>query len=82
MRTTVVTLPSGEQIKGKLDHADDFMIGLHDDSGWYRSFPRNRVKVELQDPLAAHRELLEKLTQADMHNLFAYLQTLKKEKQE
>jgi cytochrome c oxidase cbb3-type subunit III len=80
--TAVVTLTSGEQIKGKLEHADDFMIGLRDDSGWYRSFPRNRVKVELQDPLAAHRELLGKLTQADMHNLFAYLQTLKKEKQE
>src|SRR2546423_6259096 len=80
--TAVVTLASGEQIKGKLEHADDFMIGLRDDSGWYRSFARNRVKVELQDPLAAHRELLDKLTQADMHNLFAYLQTLKKEKQE
>jgi len=80
--TAVVTLPSGEQVKGKLEHADDFMIGLRDDSGWYRSFARNRVKVELHDPLAAHRELLDKLTQRDMHNLFAYLQTLKKEKQE
>ena len=81
-KTAVVTLSSGEQIKGKLEHADDFMIGLRDDSGWYRSFPRDHVKVELQDPLAAHRELLDKLTQVDMHNLFAYLQTLKKEKQE
>jgi cytochrome c oxidase cbb3-type subunit 3 len=35
------------------------------------------VKVELQDPLAAHRELLERLTQADVHNLFAFLETLK-----
>jgi cytochrome c oxidase cbb3-type subunit 3 len=35
------------------------------------------VQVELQDPLAAHRELLGKLTQADVHNLFAYLETLK-----
>jgi cytochrome c oxidase cbb3-type subunit 3 len=73
----VVTLPSGEQAKGPLEHADDFVIALRDASGWYRSFPRDRVKVELQDPLAAHRELLDKLTQADVHNLFAYLQTLK-----
>jgi cytochrome c oxidase cbb3-type subunit III len=75
--TAVVTLPSGEQIKGALVHADDFMVGLRDAFGWYRSFPRDRVKVELQDPLTVHRELLGKLTQADVHNLFAYLETLK-----
>lgn len=75
--TAVVTLPSGEQIKGPLVHADDFVISLRDASGWYRSFSRDAVKVDLQDPLAAHREMLGKLTQADMHNLFAYLATLK-----
>lgn len=75
--TAVVTLPSGEQIKGQLVNADDFVIGLRDASGWYRSFSRERVKVEIQDPLAAHRDLLPKLTQADVHNLFAYLANLK-----
>lgn len=75
--TAVVTLPSGEQIKGQLVHADDFVVGLLDASGWYRSFSRNRVKVEIQDPLATHRDLLPKLTQADVHNLFAYLDSLK-----
>jgi len=73
----VVTLPSGEQVKGPLAHADDFVIALRDDSGWYRSFLRDRVKVELQDPLAVHRELLDKLTQTNVHNLFAYLESLK-----
>jgi cytochrome c oxidase cbb3-type subunit 3 len=73
----VVTLPSGEQVQGPLAHADDFVIALRDASGWYRSFSRDRVKVELQDPLAAHRDLLGKLTQADVHNLFAYLESLK-----
>jgi cytochrome c oxidase cbb3-type subunit 3 len=73
----VVTLPSDEQIKGPLAHSDDFVIALRDASGWYRSFSRDRVKVELQDPLAAHRDLLEKITAVDMHNLFAYLETLK-----
>src|SRR6266513_4018186 len=73
----IVTLPSGEQIKGPVVHADDFVIALRDDSGWYQSFSRDRVKVELQDPLAAHRELLDKLTQGDVHNLFAYLESLK-----
>jgi len=72
-----VTLASGEQVKGQLVHADDFVVSLRDASGWYHSFLRDRVKVELQDPLAAHRELLGKLTQADVHNLFAYLESLK-----
>jgi cytochrome c oxidase cbb3-type subunit 3 len=75
--TATITLPSGEQVKGQLVHADDFVIGLRDASGWYRSFARDRVKVEIQDPLAAHRDLLGKLTQADVHNLFAYLESLK-----
>lgn len=75
--TVVVTLPSGEQIKGRLVHLDDFEVSLREPSGWYRSFSRDRVKVEVHDPLAAHRELLGKLTQADVHNLFAYLETLK-----
>ena len=73
----VVTLSSGEQFKGPLVHADDFVISLREASGWYRSFPRDRVKVELEDPLAAHRELLDKINQAEVHNLFAYLQSLK-----
>lgn len=79
--TAVVILPTGEQVKGPLLHSDDFEIALRDASGWYRSFVRDRVKVEIQDPLAAHRELLDKLTQADVHNLFAYLQSLKQGKQ-
>jgi cytochrome c oxidase cbb3-type subunit 3 len=75
--TAVVTLPSGEQVAGTLAHVDEFEIALRDGSGSYRSFPRNRVKVELTDALAAHRELLDKVTQADVHNLFAYLESLK-----
>jgi cytochrome c oxidase cbb3-type subunit 3 len=73
----VVTLRSGEQVEGEVKHADDFVIAVVDSSGWYRSFRRDRVKAELQDPLAAHRQLLERLTQADVHNLFAFLETLK-----
>jgi cytochrome c oxidase cbb3-type subunit III len=73
----VVTLPSGEQIKGPLVHRDDFVVSLKDATGWYRSFSRDRVKVEFEDQLAAHRELLDKLTQKDFHDLFAYMETLK-----
>ncbi len=75
--SAVVTLPTGEQVKGVVVHADEFQIGLRDSSGWYRSFRREQVKVEITDPLAAHRDLLDKITQAEVHDLFAYLQTLK-----
>lgn len=74
-----VTLPTGEQLSGTVSHIDDFSIGLRigDKNGWYRSFSRTKVKVELKDPLQAHRELLPKITQAQMHDLFSYLYTLK-----
>lgn len=73
----IVSLPSGEQVKGPVAHSDDFVIAVRDTSGWYRSFSRSQVKVELQDPLEAHRALLDRITPADLHNLFAYLESLK-----
>lgn len=77
--TAIVTLPSGQKITGPLEHIDEFVIALHegDKAGPYRSFRRDQVKLELHDRLVAHRELLEKITPAEMHNLYAYLQTLK-----
>ncbi|HJZ64030.1 MAG TPA: c-type cytochrome [Candidatus Acidoferrum sp.] len=74
-----VTLATGEQVSGVLSHVDDFVVSLRvgDKSGWYRSFKRDSVKVEIRDPLAAHRDLLPRLTQGDMHNLFTYIYSLK-----
>jgi cytochrome c oxidase cbb3-type subunit 3 len=72
-----VHLPSGQEVSGTLDHQDEFTIGMHDSSGWYQSFARENVKVEIQDPRAAHEALLPKYTDDDMHNMLAYLETLK-----
>jgi mono/diheme cytochrome c family protein len=72
-----VTLPSGQSISGTLKQMDDLNISLYDASGNYRSWAREGLKVELEDRLAAHRQLLDKYTDADMHNLTAYLVTLK-----
>jgi mono/diheme cytochrome c family protein len=72
-----VTLPSGETVSGRLKYIDDFTISLYDSSGEYHSWPRSEVKVQIKDPLAGHRELLKTYTDADMHNLLAYLVTLK-----
>ena len=73
----VVTLPSGEKIKGKVLHLDAFYVALLDANGEYRSwFLRSGVKVDLQDPLREHRMLLESYQDKDIHNVFAYLETL------
>ncbi len=73
-----VTLPSGEKFSGSLDYLDDFNVALHGSDGAYRSFNRtDGVKVDERDPLAAHQQLLKRYTDADMHNLTAYLETLK-----
>jgi len=77
--TVKVTLPSSETVAGTLDRVDDFSVSLRDSSGKYRSFTRegNVPKVEITDPLRAHLELLHKYTDADIHNMTAYLVTLK-----
>lgn len=76
--TAVVTLPDGTRFEGPVLHEDEFNIGITCQDGWYRSWPIADVKIEIHDPLAAHRELMNQYTDADMHNLFAYLETLKK----
>lgn len=76
-RTAVVTLKDGQKFEGKVVHEDEFNIGIICQDGWYRSWPRDDVQVEIHDPLEGHRELTGKYTEADLHNLFAYLETLK-----
>jgi mono/diheme cytochrome c family protein len=77
--TVTVTLPSGESISGKLNHIDDFVVMLTDANGDVRSFTRtgDTPKVDIHDPLHAHTEMLSHYTDTDIHNLTAYLVTLK-----
>jgi cytochrome c oxidase cbb3-type subunit III len=72
-----VTLPSGETMSGTLISRDPFNVALKDASGWYRSFPVAGARIELHDPLAAHKELVNTITDTEMHDLLAYLETLK-----
>ncbi len=72
-----VTLSSGQSVSGKLAYHDEFTVGLRDASGWYRSWPVSQVKYKIDAPVEAHAELLGKYTDADIHNLMAYLQTLR-----
>jgi mono/diheme cytochrome c family protein len=75
--SVTVTLPSGETITGTLKRIDDFDVSLIDAAGDYHAFSRDSVKVTIKDPLAGHRQLLAKYSDADMHNILAYLVTLK-----
>ncbi len=77
-----VTLPSGEKISGVLDRIDDFGVSLKLDDGSFRSFrtppgSRNAPAVDVQDPLRPHKDLLQAYSDADIHNVTAYLVTLK-----
>jgi cytochrome c oxidase cbb3-type subunit III len=76
--TVTVTQPNGETVSGVLVQLDDFNVSLRDESGWTRTFARTPgLKVTKTDPLAAHRALLEDLTDKNMHDVVAYLETLK-----
>jgi cytochrome c2 len=73
-----VSTGSGQPITGALVRADDFSVSLREPSGEYRSFTRGPgVTVVIADPLATHHELLDLYTDEAMHNLTAYLSTLK-----
>jgi len=75
--TVTVKLKSGETIEGTLVHTDEFEIAITDKDGWHRSWQRDRVAVDIKDPLAAHKALMPKYTDADIHNLFAFLSAQK-----
>jgi cytochrome c oxidase cbb3-type subunit 3 len=72
-----VTTASGEKISGRLVVLNSFDLSVQDADGKTHKWPADSVKVETEDPLEAHRELLSKYTDADVHNMFAYLVTLK-----
>ena len=75
--TVTVTTASGATVAGTRAYQDEFTIALTDASGSYRAFPVSQVKFTVDDPLQAHIEQLRKYTDDDMHNVFAYLQTLR-----
>ena len=74
----VLTFPGGKTVSGEVAYNDEFTIAIRDAEGRYRSWPRVAdLKVEIDAPAEAHVELLGKYTDADIHNLYAYLQSLK-----
>jgi cytochrome c oxidase cbb3-type subunit III len=77
--TASVTLESGERVQGHLVRIDDFLVTVALSDGTARTFRRNGdvPQVEVNDPGKAHMDLLSRYTDKDMHDVTAYLVTLK-----
>ena len=69
-------MKDGKTVAGTLKHLDDFYVSLYDSSGNYHSIELEKgVKVEVEDKLVFHRKMLDKYTDAQIHDLTAYLVT-------
>jgi cytochrome c oxidase cbb3-type subunit III len=68
---------TGQAIAGTLVSRDEFSIVMTDSSGMRRTFPVNGTKFSIENPLETHFEQLGKYTDTDMHNVYAYLATLR-----
>jgi len=77
MSKVTVTLASGETVSGRLAYRDEFTVGLVDASGTYRSWRTRDVNYKIDAPVEAHVEQFPRYTDEDIHNLMAYLETLR-----
>jgi cytochrome c oxidase cbb3-type subunit 3 len=74
-----VTPASGPAVEGPLVQLDDFLVSLTMPDGSEQTFRRdgNVPKVEVKDPMQGHKTLLDTMKNKDMHDVTAYLETLK-----
>lgn len=77
--TVTVTTADGKKFAGRLIRVDDFFVALADADGNQRTFTRNGdiPKVEINDPLKPHKDLLGGYRDKDIHDVTAYLVTIK-----
>ena len=77
--TVTVTTTSNERVDGRLERLNDFLVVLTTTDGQHRSFTRrgDNPQIRVEDPLARHTELLPLYADRDIHNVTAYLSTLK-----
>lgn len=77
--TVSIVLPNGEHADGRLIHVDDFLVSVRLADGTLRSFARHgdEPKVDVHDPMKVHHELLTQYSDHDIHDVTAFLATLK-----
>jgi cytochrome c oxidase cbb3-type subunit 3 len=73
----IFTLPSGQTLTAPLAGEDEFSVTILDPTGARQTYSRGAVKVKVDDPMSVHFIQLGKYSDADMHNVYAYLETLK-----
>ncbi len=73
----IFTLSGGQTVVTPLVAEDEFSITVLDPLGARQTYPRGTVTFTIESPLEAHFAQLGKYTDAAMHNVFAYLDTLK-----
>lgn len=77
--TTAVVTFNGQKFEGRLLRLDEFYISISQPDGTSRTFRRevDGPPIELRDPIAQHKALLRVYADKDIHDLTAYLVTLK-----
>jgi cytochrome c oxidase cbb3-type subunit III len=77
--TVTVTFEDGKKVEGKLGRIDDFIVTLTEADGTPRTIRRDgdSPKVEVNNPMKPHWDLLTQYSDRDIHNVTAYLATIK-----
>jgi mono/diheme cytochrome c family protein len=77
--TVTITQPDGTRIEGKMDRIDEFLVAMTLADGSKREVTRDgdTPKVEVKSPIDGHLALLPKYRDSDIHNVTAFLDTLK-----
>ena len=77
--TVSVAMQDGSKVDGRLVRIDDFYVVVGLENGTTRTIRRagDTPKVTIDDPLEGHRKLLTVYTDKDIHDVTAYLVTLK-----
>jgi mono/diheme cytochrome c family protein len=76
--TVTITPASGAPMSGVLVEESDFYITMRDSDGAVRVVRRTPgLKVTKTNPLQAHIDLLDRVSDKQIHDLVAYLETLK-----
>jgi len=77
-RSQVKVTAAGRVYQGRLEYLDDFEVAVRDAGGEYHGFNRDStVKIEVEDPLAGHERLMKAFNDTDLHNVLAYVETMK-----
>ena len=76
-QTVTVKTATGQTLNGPLAYEDEFTIGMRDGFGTYHSWPVSAITFHVDNPAMAHVTAMSKYTDDDVHNVLAYIQTLK-----